>query len=476
MDLAVAPPGPAVFAPYPPPPPIVLTVVQEAMPPPPPPPVVTDLTLDDESISGSVARTPPDSASVVQGFLQQMLALSGAPAAAARDMSESKRWSSSALFEQNKNTLLWAMKPEHERSPPTEPNASMKAFIAVPEKQAVPVLRRHLSDRGLDMNIEYQFVYAIRNLHFRALNEPDELPIGFSVFCCGQKKVNGERQPTFFELDFQERNRQVEPGTLQRLTKSGAQVPDTADLLANQLRNYQAVVEFVFTNESPLFLALRPWVRWSERNRLSIRLMIDNDEYSLGKVLFHIDNRVQEFLRTCEQATASSDVQYRLLDFQDIFNEISNMKDIQYYLPRCLRALINPTAATSSASAFSASQAKRHATVSDSDTTTKRPRNGGSSTGTGSTASTTKPAVNNPDVDQQLRAKANANYQVYKARFSTIPKANGTVICAQYHLLGSCKSGATCPRAATHRRLSQPEKSLFAGWCAATSTQISAPN
>ena len=216
----------------------------------------------------------------------------------------------------------------------------------------------------------------------------------------------------------------------------------------NTFKNFKAILTFIFTGDSPLVECMDIWLRWANVNDYRIKVWHENDALLFAKILYHIDDRIQDFFSSCVRARVADDVDYKLLDFSDIKSEMKS-KVISYFVPEVIKNLAIPQVEKKRAFQHQPSYESDKA-----DNSSKKPKAGARK----------KVQVVNNNMDDSINKKARANYNLFKNKFKDLPKIENVSICGHYHLMGRCTMGKDCHRQETHRDLSSTEMNTLKAW------------
>ena len=242
-----------------------------------------------------------------------------------------------------------------------------------------------------------------------------------------------------------------------KLAESKAKVPATVESMIKSFKNFRELLTFIFNRDSPLVESMTAWLRWADTYDYKMRHWLETDPLLIAKIMFHIDQRFQEFFASCIDAKTSEDLKYNALDFAEIKHEMKT-KVIAIHVPQIIQSLAKPVSTLPSNN----NSEKKRASVSwekqdyndKQDSTYKKPK----------TVAKRATPVDNEAVDQELKAKVKNNYNLFRRKFAKIPKSGNSNICGHYHLMGKCTMGSDCQRKDTHKELPQESVAALKAW------------
>jgi hypothetical protein len=261
-------------------------------------------------------------------------------------------------------------------------------------------------------------------------------------------------------IEFASKSFNLTADDIKRMTDTKPYVPSSCDILKQQIRNFSAVVDDVFGQESILALDVRTAFDHCQNNELHYMNLFQKHKYFGVWLLDRLHFKVQSILHRCFQVSNIEDVEFQLFTIKDELRNISTLNFIaiapKWYLDeeekqlklfhKCQQA----NQQNNQGNPQSQSGRGYHNNTRGRPTTqdhNKRVR------------------VDNNDQDSVVALTQGERYSriVHRTNLTeckdVAPRLNGDFICNNWHIRGHCVD--TCPRAHTHIPLSSELKGKY---------------
>ena len=326
--------------------------------------------------------------------------------------------------------ILFAGSPDSE-TPLAAPPASLRDLLACKNSTAAKQYLSHV------MQKEYKCLCVIPQSLAMAVYQGCFLwdnratPTNFSIFYLGEPTTRGDShsKTLMYNMKITE-GEGLSQADFDEVTKSTLHFPTSAHELQTQIQNFIGLVSVIFGRNSNLVAQLYTWEAHVQDNFIMYKMGHENSKNFFTQVLYAIDTRVQNFLRSCKDSSSRLQVKDSYLDFDRHQSEID---DGVFFIR-------TPSLKDSSPSEPSPNKRARTSSGKDNDQ-----------------------AVTNTKLLQQCKLATGENYhQTFLKKGVAQPKQDGKPICLNFHIRGSCTK--SCRR--SHKPLTQESTKDLIAFCA----------
>lgn len=413
-------------------------------------PLVTELKkLTQESLqqdtSGVPAGPPPPSSLISPGFRSEMTRSINVIAAAAVGSHDAMQKLANFQEKSNdKETKSFKKMPEpHQKMlliassrgnvVPTDLNdKAMKFFACSTVSKAKEYLNSYLEQKGIDCRVPTAMATALWNGSFRWEDAISPSGLVSSTI----SSVDIMRPETLQEsvfLDWSMKH-ELNQATLDKVSKHHVVFPANVDEMIERIRALHALVELFLGDKSRPAKGLDEMI--SETNtgntKLRMKQKTKDDKYLIAKILFCIDDLMNQFFGECRTAQSISDVTEELTKFKNIVTEIK-LNKFHCQLPKQIARIKkreeeekNPDREidTSSSKKRKAEQDRAKETERERERQRKIKDN----------------TVWNDNLQECIRIKPNEDWDnTFKKKSNRGPVlSNGSMPCLKFHVKGIC--------------------------------------
>jgi hypothetical protein len=331
---------------------------------------------------------------------------------------------------------------------PTGPNAELMTLFNASKDQCKSVLEYALSaDRHATMRIDQNLTNKLRSGQFLAFRPG--VPHRAGIFYCHGDDAPGETPSVTEEhWDLLLDSRNVSKSDIAAIHSSTIKLAkDHLHLLA-QVKNFLAMIDFLFTRKSYIYVATNAWVIAIKQNQSSFSTLCMEQESNVVMIILTIiENRTQLFLKSCSIKKTFSEVESYHLNYSDIIAKLLQREIPAAMIAPCVRAVFNES---NKKNAIKRSAQSDDGNANDSSPPKKKKK---------------KTGTKNPDpIPDTWKTSFRNNSNLFQNNINTIPKMAGKSICLKWHGGGSCYHGDDCVRAATHKTMTSATKGEYETW------------
>lgn len=254
-------------------------------------------------------------------------------------------------------------------------------------------------------------------------------PSNFSIFYLGEPTTKGDShsKTLMYHMKITE-GKGLTQTDFDDAIKSSYHFPQNAHELQTQIQNFIGLISVICGQNSYIVSQLYTWNTHIQNAFIMYKMGNENNRNFFTQVLYAIDMRVQNFLRSCKDASSRLNVKDTYLDFDRYQCDID---DGVFYLR---------TPALKDSAPDEPPNKRLRTNTRDDD-----------------------PQVSNPKLLQQCKIATGENYhQLFLKRGIAQPKQDGKPLCLNYHIRGSCTR--SCRR--SHKPLTTESTKDLIAFCA----------
>lgn len=243
--------------------------------------------------------------------------------ARARDREEIRKDKMKKLHDSTINMIKMAASADFDRAADEVPASCKEFYQKETEGQADQELSLQFEAMGMgDVNFAHGFVQALRNGNFLFTNAGT--PNNYSIFCLFEQSPNsndkGDRQLLLHLLASHAQG--MSQADIKSLTKQVVTVPTDYNDLESRLNFFSGGCEIFFSDESSCTQGLKSFLKKIKSFKVILKGMMANNSTLAAEICYAVDIRVQLWLGACKMARDRSEVNDRLVNFEDIINDI----------------------------------------------------------------------------------------------------------------------------------------------------------
>lgn len=328
-----------------------------------------------------------------------------------------------------KQMILFAGSPDME-TPLSAPPATLRDLLACKNSTSAKQYLAHILQKEYRCLCVVPQSLAMAVYQGCLLWDNRAMPSNFSIFYLGEPTTKGDShsKTLMYNMKITE-GEGLSQTDFDEVTKSTFHFPNNAHELQTQIQNFIGLVSVIFGRNSYLVSQLYTWNSHIQDAFIMYKMGNENNKNFFTQVLYAIDTRVQNYLRSCKDASSRLNVNDAYLDFTRHQCEID---DGVFYLR---------------------TPPLRDATPDDPPNKRLRTNN----------TRDDDSQVTNPKLLQQCKLATGENYhKLFLKRGIAQPKQDGKALCLNYHIRGSCTK--SCRR--SHKPLSPEATKDLIAFCA----------
>ncbi len=289
-------------------------------------------------------------------------------------------------------------------------------------------------------------------------SNPDEFAIDtFSPFFCppasaGFTNISNDELNS---IELSSTSFNLSQSDIKKMTTCKPYVPTNHYLLKKQVKNFQAVLEDCFGEDSLIASIVRDVADHMEKNENKYEHIISEFKYFPVWILNVMHYKVQSIIHACHQAEDVEDVQFEQFTMAQELKQINTMTFVaiapKWYLEEETKALER--------------QRKEEKTNQATQSSPKGSSNRFNRSNNTSNEDSKRTKVENENIDPIVALKSNESYasivhwQNLKQFEPLAVKINGEYVCNNFHMRGFCHN--MCKRATTHTKLSGEQRGKY---------------
>lgn len=279
-------------------------------------------------------------------------------------------------------------------------------------------LNSYLEARDIDCAISSALATILMHGSFTWSNAVT--PSGLSASVISSKDVlNNDTLYEGIVLDYSIKH-DISDDSLKKLTKTQVLYPTDIESMIQRLDALTALAELFFGETSLIFRGLDDLVYACKKHKSLLRRKLCLDDMFIPKLLYSVDDRVNQWLTQCSQRDSVDETSIELVQFTQIILKIQ-LNEFSCFLPPNIKKIVKDT------------NKKRDSTDSNIS--------GGSSL-TSSSKKTKQESVmvRNENVEEAWRLKRSENWnQTFRHKSKDAPiLSNGAKACLKFHVKGFC--------------------------------------
>jgi len=238
-------------------------------------------------------------------------------------------------------------------------------------------------------------------------------------------------------------------------TKQRISIPANYHDLLTQLENFKLLLAFIFGESSIIFLQFFTVTSHVKSYEHEYEERIQNHQWFLSKFISYLDRRIQLFLESCSTAATVTQINYSLLNFDNLLQSIID-GTFSMDLPSVIQKALVPTTQPEP------NQNTKKQTPEQPDAKTQNKR---------TTPQRGEPSINS-SIHPPWRLKDGETYSEHFVRRIDRTKLPNCDVCLNYHIRGTCHT--LCTRADTHvpfMNLSEQQRNSTTDFIRAARTQ-----
>ena len=356
------------------------------------------------------------------------------------------------LDESLKNLFIKASATKPYHAVPTSPSKFTSEFyLCKTVGRAKICLDNHLLKKKVQWTVNQPLVSALYtgNVNWDRL----EFPSNLSIFFCADAPLGASSSYQSKALSLVDK---IDHSDIAKLIKQKIMLPAGVFEAIMMLKNYLSLTELLFNENSRLPLMIESWVEHILGNMRVYQFAHDADTNFMSSVIFRIDKAASIFIRSCQEAEETSDINTIVLDMHNVQNSIVE-QHFHQKLPTGLipAPLINKDYEPN----------KRFKGGKDEEVGGGPPA-GGKGKQKGKTPKRGKEDDDSPKVENKnksfLMEKGESFSELFYKNKHLAPQEKGVNVCLSFWIHGYCNEG--CPRA--HSKISVATETAFAEFMA----------
>ena len=241
-------------------------------------------------------------------------------------------------------------------------------------------------------------------------------PSGLSASVISTKDViNNDSLYDGIVLDYTIKH-EITDGSLHKLMKTKIIYPTKIESTINRIDALAALSKLFFGESSHLARGLDQLVFECKRNKTLLKRKLALDEMFIPKILYAVDDRVNQWLSQCCREQSVSETSLGLVNFTNIIEKLQ-MNDFNCYLPINLRQIIKEETSPT-----------KRSTTQENNKNKKRTKQDNVST------------IKNENIKEEWRLKDGENWnQTFRHKSKDAPMLSVNCrTCLKYHVKGYC--------------------------------------
>jgi hypothetical protein len=362
--------------------------------------------------------------------------------------------------------LYWASTPIGQPMA-NEPTPDFKQFILAPKEYALSFLEDKATLEGWEFWIDQRLCKGLRAL--KIYSPTHKVSEVYTTFLCGITESQGPRMSDY-DLELCNQIKKRKEAILMENLKIKYSIPVDCERLQVQIQQFRSLTVFIFGNESPILLAIDPWLNLFSRRSSVMRDAIRRDKTTGAKILTVIDTSIQNFLSSCRTAKSQGEIDYDCLSPRDEIKKVMNNRSLDVVIPSTLESLLDlemDTPIVSKSFSFTTHEPSHAVNSSGTPNNTRFKKNDNKQEQPAKkqkSDNNNKTFLKNDHANQELMDKFATDKNHYHSQTNDLLMINNTQLCVKFHLMGGCSFGKACTRARSHTVLSKRQESDLKSW------------
>jgi hypothetical protein len=214
-----------------------------------------------------------------------------------------------------------------------------------------------------------------------------------------------------------------------------------------QIKNFLALIDFLFTKKSYLYVATDAWVAAIEDNSSTFSMLCMKENVVMI-ILTIIDSRTQLFLKSCANEENSAKIAVFHLNYSETIAKLLQSEIPTVFIAPNVLAAVNESNKKPATKRSPPTKSESEDEDANHASPPKQKK--------AKTAATSK---KNPEtIPDTWKMNYDNNSNLFHKNTATIPKMDGVPICLKWHTMGQCPFGDKCKRKATHKPMTGETK------------------